>query len=107
MLNTHPPVPLKNAVMECVPTESVLMVALALPDPSTVPDPRTVAPSLKVTVPVGVPVAGALAETLADIVTVCPNVDGFGDVAFVTVVVNACTGAEFDPPLDAKYVSDS
>ena len=41
--------------MECVATESEEVLKVALPDVS-VPMPKVVAPSLKVTVPVGVPV---------------------------------------------------
>jgi hypothetical protein len=47
--------------------------------------PSVVAPSRKVTVPVGVPEAGGTALTVAVNVTVCPNTDGFTDE--VTVVI--------------------
>src|SRR2546427_649855 len=45
----------------------------------SVPVPNVVAPSLKVTVPVGVPVPGAVAVTVAVNVTDWPETDGFGD----------------------------
>jgi hypothetical protein len=41
------------------------------------PIPRAAAPSRKVTVPVGVPIAGATAETVAVKVTDWPSDDGF------------------------------
>ena len=45
----------------------------------SVPVPNTVAPFLKVTVPVGVPLPGATAATVAVNVTDCPNKDGLCD----------------------------
>jgi len=42
-------------VIECVPTVSVDVVKVATPPLFKVPVPRTVVPSRKVTVPVGVP----------------------------------------------------
>jgi hypothetical protein len=50
----------------------------------SVPLPIETPPSRKVTVPVGVPVPGAIALTVAVNVTVWPNTDGFADE--VTVV---------------------
>jgi len=41
-----------------------------------VPEPITVAPSLNVTVPLGVPLPGAAAITVAVNVTACPKTDG-------------------------------
>jgi len=52
-------------------------VSDALPFTS-VTTPREVPPSLKVTVPVGTPAAGEVADTVAVNVTVCPTFDGFG-----------------------------
>ena len=43
------------AVIECVPTVSVDVAKVATPPPFSVPVPSVVAPSRKVTVPVGVP----------------------------------------------------
>ncbi len=48
--------------------------------------PSVVAPSKKVTVPVGVPVAGGLTVTVAVKVADCPNTDGFSDELSVVVV---------------------
>ena len=52
-----------------VPTARALVVSVATPEPFKVPVPRLVAPSRKVTVPVGVPVPGATAVTVAVKVT--------------------------------------
>jgi len=45
----------------------------------SVPLPSVVAPSLNVTVPVGVPAPGDTALTVAVNVLVCPNTDGLDD----------------------------
>jgi len=58
---------------------------------------------LKVTVPVGVPVAGATGLTAAVNVTPWPNTDGFADE--VTVVVVAATAVTMgEPPLTSVSV---
>ena len=46
-------------------------------------------PSLTVTVPVGVPLPGAVAVTAKVKSTAWPTVDGFGDCPVITVVVAA------------------
>jgi hypothetical protein len=67
-----------TAVIEWVPTLSELM--LNVPCPELRPTlPSVVAPSLNVTVPVGVPVPGADAVTVAVKLTVWPNTEGSGD----------------------------
>jgi hypothetical protein len=66
-----------------VPTDSDEVEKLALP-PVSVPLPILTPPSLKVTLPVGVPTPGATALSVAVNVTVCPNTNGFTDD--VTVV---------------------
>ena len=43
--------------MECDPAVSVVVVKVAMPEPLSVPVPSAVVPSLKVTVPVGMPAA--------------------------------------------------
>jgi len=63
--------------MLCVLTLSELVLKVATPAPFNVPLPMIVAPSLKSTVPVGVPVPGATAVTVAVKVTDWPNTDGF------------------------------
>jgi hypothetical protein len=55
----------------------VVKVAAPLAFSVTGPAPRVVVPSRKVTVPVGVPVAGATAATVAVKVTDWPSEDGF------------------------------
>lgn len=71
-------------MIECAPTVSELVVNVATPEPFNVPVPRVVAPSLNVTVPVGVPEAAA---TVAVNVTGEPTVDGFALEVRVVVVL--------------------
>ena len=66
--------------MECEPTARALVLKVACPPPS-VPVPRMVAPSLKVTVPLGVPAPGARALTVAVKVTDRPDVLGLSEEA--------------------------
>lgn len=81
------------AVIEWVATVNVEVFNVALPDES-VPVPRVVAPSLKVTVPVGVPVPPVLV-TVAVNVTDWLNTEGFAFEATVVVVaVSATAGIE-------------
>src|SRR5207247_1349865 len=55
--------------------------------PFRVPVPRVLEPSLKVTVPVGVPAPGLLAVTVAVKVTDCPDSDGLaGELTGVVVL---------------------
>src|SRR5438552_3868540 len=72
--------------MEWLVTESEAVAKLAWP-PLSVPLPKVVAPSLKVTVPVGVPVAGATAVTVAVKNTVWPETDGLSEETTVVVVL--------------------
>ena len=63
----------------------------------SVPVPSVVAPSLKVTVPVGVPAPGAVAATVAVKVTACPNTDGLAEEESAVVVLamfTVCVSAE-------------
>ena len=60
----------------CAPTASVLVTNVAWPEAFRVPVPRVLGPSLKVTVPVGVPAPLVLAFTVAVKVTGCPDTDG-------------------------------
>jgi hypothetical protein len=48
--------------------------------------PITVAPSRKLTVPVGLPAPGAVIVTVAVKVTLCPNTDGLAEEATLVVV---------------------
>ncbi len=62
------PSPLYAAVINCEPTGSALVMKVALP-PLSVALPRFVMPSMNVTLPVGVPLPGALALTVTENVT--------------------------------------
>jgi hypothetical protein len=64
--------------MVWLPRESPVVDMLAVPfDSETVPS--VVDPSVKITLPVGVPPPGDCALTVAVNVTLCPKVEGFGD----------------------------
>ena len=67
-------------------TVSAVVENVATPEPLRVPVPMVVAPSLKVTLPVGVPVAGETGLTVAVNVTDWPYVEGLADVVTVVVV---------------------
>ena len=62
-----------------------VVLKVATPELLSVPVPKGVPPSSKVTVPPGVPAAALTALTVAVKVTDCPNTEGL--VADVTVVV--------------------
>src|SRR5437868_14831205 len=62
--------------MVCVPTLRADVENVATPEALRVPGPRTVAPSRKLTVPVGVPAPGAVAVTVAVNVTDAPTIEG-------------------------------
>src|ERR1051326_2694554 len=68
------------------------VLKLALPPPLSVFVPSTVAPSLNVTVPVGVPRAGTFAVTVTVKLTAWPEVDGLSDELTAVVVPPALTG---------------
>jgi hypothetical protein len=72
-------------------TDSAVVLKVATPEPFRVPGPNVVAPSLNVTVPVGVPAPGATAVTVAVKVTDWPNTDGFGDAVSAVAVLAAPT----------------
>src|SRR5216683_2348335 len=74
--------------MECAPTAREAVVSVAMPEESSTPVPRLVAPSRNVTVPVGVP-AGEL--TVAVKVTGWPNADGFAEDTRAVVVTGLIT----------------
>jgi hypothetical protein len=86
-------------VIEREPAASVEVVNVAWPETFSVPVPRLVAPSRKVTVPVGVPAPGAFTVTVAVSVTACPNTEGFAEEATVVAV-----DALFTVSLDAADV---
>src|SRR2546425_11411316 len=94
--------------MECAPTARDAVVSVAMPEESSVPVPRLVAPSRNVTVPVGMP-AGEL--TVAVKVTGWPKAVGFAEEIAVIVVAplfTVCDKADellglafVSPPYDA------
>ena len=71
-----------------------------------VPVPSVVAPSLNVTVPVGVPLPGATTATVAVNVTDCPKTDGFADEITIVVVLGMLTvWVRVEEVLVLKFVS--
>ena len=58
-----------TAVMEADPTARVELLKVAIPLPFSVPVPSVVLPFLKLAVPVGTPLAGDTAVTVAENVT--------------------------------------
>jgi hypothetical protein len=72
-------------VIECLPTERLDVVNVALPPLSGV-EPSGAPLSLKVTVPVGVPAPGATVATVAVKATAWPDDDGFTEDVTVVVV---------------------
>ena len=82
-----PSLPYTAVMALLLPAASADVVRVATPEPLSVPVPMVVALSMKVTVPVGVPVAGDFATTVAVNVTGCPYVEELG--AALTVVVES------------------
>ena len=70
------------------PTARVDVVKVACPDPLSEPEPSVLAPSLKVTVPNGIP---PLELTTAVNITDCPNADGLIEEETVVVVAAGFT----------------
>jgi len=68
------------------PTASEAMDKVAVPA-DRVPDPRRVAPSKKLTVPVAVPAPGETALTVAVKVTDCPKTEGLVEDVNTVVVL--------------------
>jgi len=66
-------------VIECDPAVSEEVANVATPEPFNVPVPSTVAPSLKVATPVGMPALPAALETVAVNVTCWLVVTGFAE----------------------------
>ena len=79
-----------KAVIECDPTVSKEVLKVAWPE-LRVAVPNVAAPSLKVTVPVGVPVPGAVAVTVAVKVTDWPKTEGLTEEATAVVVLALLT----------------
>ena len=90
--------------MVSLPTGSADVLMLAVP-PESVPVPRMVAPSLNVTVPVGVPEPGLLALTVAVNVTDWPTLEEGGAAVTVVVVASWPTVSVVVPLLEVKLLS--
>src|ERR1700730_7887715 len=76
--------------MECTPTDKPAKTQVAVPATATAraPQPAMVTPpSWKLTVPVLVPDAGAVAVTVAVKVTLCPDSEGLTDELSAVVVL--------------------
>ena len=72
--------------MEWLPVESAEVVNVACPEPFSVPVPRVVEPSRKLTVPVGMPEPGELAVTVAVSVTDWPEITGLFELETAVAV---------------------
>jgi hypothetical protein len=79
------PVPAYSAVALCTPADNAVVVKVTCPEPFNIADPKVIAPSLKVTVPVGVP-DPADGVTVAANVTVWPQIEGFSEEVSVVEV---------------------
>ena len=90
--------------MVSVPTGSAVVLKLALP-PLRVAVPRTVVPTLNVTVPVGVPKPDELGATVAVKVTDWPNTEDVGAAVTEVVVLPELTVSVVVPLLVVKLVS--
>jgi hypothetical protein len=77
-----------TAVIEWLPIVSADVVKLATPEPSSIPAPSGVEPSMNITVPVGIPEPGALEVTVAVNVTDCPNTEGLAEEATSELVAS-------------------
>ena len=77
--------------MEFEPAANVEVVKVALPELSRFEVPRVVVPFLNVTVPVGMPLPGEFAVTVAVKVTAWLNTEGLADELTVVVVASLLT----------------
>jgi len=92
--------------MEWPPTDNAEVLSVATPEPSSIPVPSVVEPSMNVTVPVGTPEPGALAATVAVNVTDCPKTEGMADDETELVVADWFTDCDsVEDVLVAKFAS--
>ena len=101
MVDENPTAPLYCAVSDRPPTPRAVVVSVATPPASRGATPRTVPPSRKVTVPVGIR-GESMLVTVAASVTDSPNTDEGDDADNETVTVASSTvwvtgGDELDP----------
>ena len=101
------PSPPYAAVIVWLPTASDEIVNVACPEDMATVDANVTVPSVKVTVPVGVPEPGDAALTMAVKVTVCPNTDALGDELTVVTLESLLTtsGEAESSPLEAAKVA--
>jgi len=91
-----------TAVTVCDPTVSVLVLPdAATPDTSVTGEPKLLPSIVNCTVPLGVPVPGATAATVAVKLTACPYTDGF---RLDTTVVLLLAGLTTCPPLNVPVL---
>ena len=90
-----------------MPTERLEVVNVACPEAMATVLASVTAPSLKITVPVGVPAPGETALTVAVNVTIWPNTEGEDDVTVVALEAWPTTWGEAESvPLEIrKWVS--
>jgi hypothetical protein len=100
------PLPVYSAVIEWDATLSALVERVAWP-PLNAPVPKVVAPSLKVTDPVGVPLPGETAETVAVNVTDWPDTEVFCDEETAIVVFALLTVCENTGELVLPFTFES
>jgi hypothetical protein len=87
------PSPLYAAVIECGPEVRVEVEKLACPKASKGSVSTTVVPSLKSTVPLGVPILVITLLTVTANVTACPKHDGLAEELSVVELSNGCASA--------------
>src|SRR3954454_24752141 len=93
------------------PADRLVVLTEADPPESVCGPPMVLGPSLKVTVPFGVPEPGWAGETVAENVTDCPNFDAFCELVTLVVVSSvmrspmlAVPPLEFARPALGEYV---
>jgi hypothetical protein len=101
VLFCHPAEAVKLATMEWLPVASDEVLKVATPLVTVTFEARTVEPSVKVTLPIGVPPE---LVTVAVKVTLCPCVAGFEEDE-IDVNVGLCTTAVVLPWLDEYELS--
>lgn len=88
----------------CDPAVSELVLHVAVPLAGSVGEHRVVEPSVKLTVPGGVPVPGAVTDTVAVNVTGCPTIEGFTELVTLVLVPVCATACNTRPLLAVKSV---
>ena len=99
LLLTNPPVPVKAAETLCDPTESEVVLVVALPNASTVTGEPGVPSMVKTTDPVGVPPP---LVTVAVKVTLEPKVEGLGVEVRAVLVVAVTLWVTAEPLLNTQ-----